>query len=121
MTITANELLQLISKVEKLGYTWSTNEDEDGGYQIEIYWYDNEEKQVMYLYIDKNSDNYHNGSYDEFNYVMCEIDKQLNARVIDKEKEERFKQYQLNARVIDKEKEERFKQYQQQLKKLLLE
>jgi hypothetical protein len=67
MTITANELLQLISKVEKLGYTWSTNEDEDGGYQIEICWYDNEEKQVMYLYTD--------GSYDEFNYVMREIDK----------------------------------------------
>lgn len=93
MIITANELLQLISKVEKLGYTWSTNEDEDGGYQIEIYWYDNEEKQVMYLYIDKKSDNCCNSSYYAFNYVMREIDKQLNARVIDKEKEERFKQY----------------------------
>ena len=93
MTITANELLQLISKVEKLGYTWSTNEDEDGGYQIEIYWYDNEEKQVMYLYIDKNSDNFHNGSYDEFNYVMREIDKELYEMMHGKELRERFKQY----------------------------
>jgi len=93
MTITANEFLQLISKVEKLGYTWSTNEDEDGGYQIEIYWYDNEEKQVMYLYIDKKSDNYHNGSYDEFNYVMCEIDKELHEMLYGKELRERFKQY----------------------------
>jgi hypothetical protein len=86
MTITANELLQLISKVEKLGYTWSTNEDEDGGYQIEICWYDNEEKQVMYLYTD--------GSYDEFNYVMREIDKELYEMMHGKERQERFKMYQ---------------------------
>jgi hypothetical protein len=93
MTITANQLLELFTKATKLGYSYSFDEDESDGYQIVIYWDDNEEKQVMYLYIDKNSNNYHNGSYDEFNYVMEELDKQLNARVIDKEKEERFKQY----------------------------
>jgi hypothetical protein len=93
MTITANQLLELFTKATKLGYSYSFDEDESGGYQIVIYWDDNEEKQVMYLYIDKKSDNFHNGSYDEFNYVMEELDKQLNARVIDNEKEERFKQY----------------------------
>jgi hypothetical protein len=93
MTITANQLLELFTKATKLSYSYSFDEDESGGYQIVIYWYDNEEKQVMYLYIDKKSDNFHNGSYDEFNYVMEELDKQLNARVIDNEKEERFKQY----------------------------
>jgi len=94
MTITANELLQLISKVEKLGYTWSTNEDEDGGYEIEICWCDNEEKQVMYLYINKKSDNYHNASYEEFSYVMREIDKELYEMMHGKERQERFKMYQ---------------------------
>jgi len=94
MTITANELLQLISKVEKLGYTWSTNEDVYGGYNIVISYWD-KRKTTVELYIKKKkSDRWNdNAYYDEFNEVMEELDKQLNARVIDKEKEERFKQY----------------------------
>lgn len=87
MTITANELLQLIFKVEKLGYTCSMNEDEDGGYKIVIRYWD-KRKTTVELYISKYSNR-----YAEFNEVMEELDKQLNARVIDKEKEERFKQY----------------------------
>ena len=77
MTITANQLLQLFGKATKLGYSYSFDEDESGGYEIEIYWYDNEEKQVMNLYIDKKSDNFYNGSYDEFNYVMCKMEKEF--------------------------------------------
>ena len=94
MTITANQLLQLFTKATKLGYSYSFDEDESGGYDIEIYWFDNDEKQVMNLYIDKKSDDYYNANYDEFNYVMREIDKEFYAMMHDKEKEERFKHYQ---------------------------
>ena len=94
MTITAKQLLDLFTKATKLGYSYSFGGDESGGYGIEIYWYDNEEKQVMYLYINKKSDNYHNASYDEFNYVMREIDKELYEMMHGKERQERFKMYQ---------------------------
>ena len=94
MTITANQLLQLFTKATKLGYSYSFDEDESGGYDIEIYWFDNDEKQVMNLYIDKESNNFYNGSYDEFNYVMREIDKEFYELMHDKERQERFKQYQ---------------------------
>ena len=94
MTITANQLLDLFTKATKLGYSYSFDEDEDGGYEIEIYWRENEEKQVMYLYINKKSDNYHNASYEEFSYVMREIDKELYEMMHGKERQERFKMYQ---------------------------
>jgi hypothetical protein len=87
MTITANELLQLFDKVQTLGYTYDRYQDEDGGYKIVIRYWD-KRKTTVKLYINKDSDR-----CDEFNEVMEELDKQLNARVIDKEKEERFKQY----------------------------
>ena len=88
MTITANQLLQLFTKATKLGYSYSFDEDESGGYDIEIYWFDNDEKQVMNLYID------YNGDHDEFNYVMEQLDKELNAMMHSKERQERFKMYQ---------------------------
>jgi hypothetical protein len=88
MTITANQLLQLFTKATKLGYSYSFDEDESGGYDIEIYWYDNEEKQVMNLYID------YNGDHDEFNYVMREIDKEFYEMMHSKERQERFEMYQ---------------------------
>ena len=94
MTITANQLLQLFTITNKLGYSYSFDDDESGGEEIEIYWYDNEEKQVMNLYIDKKSDNFYNGSYDEFNYVMCKMEKEFYAMMHDKERQERFKMYQ---------------------------
>jgi hypothetical protein len=94
MTITANELLQLFRKVINLGYTYDVSEEDAyGGYNIVIRYWD-KRKTTVKLYINQNSDNYHNDKYDEFKEVMEELDKQLNARVIDKEKEERFKQYQ---------------------------
>ena len=58
MTITANQLLQLFTKLNKLGYGYSFDDDETGGYEIEIYWFDNNEKQVMNLYIDNESNNF---------------------------------------------------------------
>ena len=94
MTITANQLLQLFGKATKLGYSYSFDEDESGGYEIEIYWYDNEEKQVMNLYIDKKSDDFYNCSYDEFNYVIRKMDKELYEMMHDKERQERFEMYQ---------------------------
>ena len=93
MTITANELLQLISKVEKLGYTYETK-DEDGGYTIVIRYWD-KRKTTVELYINQNSDRWNgNNEYAEFNEVMEDLDSQLEAKAIDKEKEERFKMYQ---------------------------
>jgi len=95
MTITANELLQLLRKVINLGYTYDVSEEDVyGGYNIVIRYWD-KRKTTVELYINKNSDRWNNNDdkYDEFNEVMEELDKQLNARVIDKEKEERFKQY----------------------------
>jgi len=94
MTITANELLQLFGKVANLGYTYET-EDVYGGYTIVIY-YGNKWAETVKLYINKYSDRWNNNDdkYAEFNEVMEELDKQLEAKVIDKEKEERFKQYQ---------------------------
>lgn len=94
MTITANQLLQLFTTVTKLGYSYSFDGDESGGYDIEIYWYDNEEKQVMNLYIDKKSDDFYNCSYDEFNYVIRKMDKELYEMMHDKERQERFEMYQ---------------------------
>jgi hypothetical protein len=94
MTITANQLLNLFTKANKLGYSYSFDGDESGGYEIEIYWYDNEEKQVMNLYIDKKSDDFYNCSYDEFNYVIRKMDKELYELMHDKEKQERFEMYQ---------------------------
>ena len=94
MTITANQLLNLFTTVTKLGYSYSFDGDESGGYEIEIYWYDNEEKQVMNLYIDKKSDDFYNCSYDEFNYVIRKMDKELYEMMHDKERQERFKMYQ---------------------------
>ena len=88
MTITANQLLQLFTKATKLGYSYSFDDDESGGYDIEIYWFDNDEKQVMNLYID------YNGDHDEFNYVMCKMEKEFYAMMHDKERQERFKMYQ---------------------------
>jgi hypothetical protein len=88
MTITANELLQLLRKVINLGYTYDVSEEDVyGGYNIVIRYWD-KRKTTVKLYISKYSNR-----YAEFNEVMEELDKQLNARVIDKEKEERFKQY----------------------------
>jgi hypothetical protein len=94
MTITANQLLNLFTKANKLGYSYSFDGDESGGYEIEIYWYDNEEKQVMNLYIDKKSDDFYNCSYDEFNYVIRKMDKELYELMHDKERQERFEMYQ---------------------------
>ena len=94
MTITANQLLNLFTTVTKLGYSYSFDGDESGGYEIEIYWYDNEEKQVMNLYIDKKSDDFYNCSYDEFNYVIRKMDKELYEMMHDKERQERFEMYQ---------------------------
>ena len=121
MTITAIQLLNLFTKATKLGYSYSFDGDEYDGYEIDIYWYDNEEKQVMHLYINKKSDNFHNNRYDEFNYVMREIDNELYTMMHDKEKEERFKMYQQLNKEFDKEKEERFKMYQQQLNARVIE
>lgn len=93
MTITANEFLRLIFKVEKLGYTLSTNEDVYGGYEIVINygkWGEN-----VKLCINKDSHRYSfNYEYADFDELMDDLDRQLKARVIDKMKvEERFKQY----------------------------
>ena len=90
MTITANQLLNLFTKVEKLGYSYSFHEDEDesGDYEIVINC-GNEWAETVELYISIKSNR-----YDTFNYVMEQLDKELNAKVIDKEKEERFKMYQ---------------------------
>jgi len=94
MTITANELLQLFRKVINLGYTYDVSEEDVcGGYKIVIRYWD-KRKTTVELYINKDSDRYFNDKYYEFNEVMEELDKQLNARVIDNEKEERFKMYQ---------------------------
>jgi hypothetical protein len=96
MTITANQLLQLFSKVQKLGYTYDVYEDEKGGYDIEIRYWD-KRKTTLNLYVNNTSNRWNdefNYDYDEFNEVMEDLDRQLNAKVIDKEKEERFKQYQ---------------------------
>jgi hypothetical protein len=96
MTITANELLQLLHKVINLGYTYDVSEEDVcGGYKIVIRYWD-KRKTTVELYINKDSDRWNNNDdkYYEFNEVMEELDKQLNARVIDKEKEERFKMYQ---------------------------
>jgi hypothetical protein len=88
MTITANELLQLFRKVINLGYTYDlSEEDVYGGYKIVIRYWD-KRKTTVELYISKYSNR-----YDEFNEVIEELDKQLKAKVIDNEKEERFKQY----------------------------
>lgn len=93
MTITANELLQLFDKVQTLGYTYERYQDEDGGYTILIRYWD-KRKTTVELYISKNSDRWNgNNEYAEFNEVMEDLDSQLEARVIDKEKEERFEQY----------------------------
>ena len=88
MTIAANQLLQLFGKVQKLGYTYDVSEDVYGGYNIVIRYWD-KKKTTLNLYINNTSDR-----YDEFNEVMEQLDEELNAKVIDKEKEERFKQYQ---------------------------
>jgi hypothetical protein len=95
MTITANELLQLFDKVLKLGYTYEISEDVYGGYKEDVYGgykivirYWDKRKTTIELYISKYSNR-----YDEFNEVMEDLDSQLKAKVIDKEKEERFKQY----------------------------
>ena len=93
MTITANQLLQLFGKVQKLGYTYDVSEDEKGGYVIVIRYWD-KRKTTLNLYINNTSDRWNNNDYDEFDEVMEDLDRQLNAKVIDKEKEERFKQYQ---------------------------
>ena len=93
MTITANELLQLFDKVQTLGYTYDRYQDEDGGYKIVIRYWD-KRRTTVNLYINKDSDRWNDNDYDEFNEVMEELDKQLKVSVIDKEKEERFKQYQ---------------------------
>ena len=97
MTITANQLLQLFTKLNKLGYGYSFDDDESGGYEIEIYWFDNNEKQVMNFYIDKESNNFYNGAYDTFDDVIEKMDKEFYELMHDKErqeKQERFKQYQ---------------------------
>ena len=98
MTITANQLLQLFTKLNKLGYGYSFDDDESGGYDIEIVrWSDNCGMKKMNLYIDKKSDDFYNGAYDTFNDVMRKIDKEFYELMHDKERQEwqeRFKQYQ---------------------------
>jgi hypothetical protein len=95
MTITANQLLELFTKTTKLGYSYSFDGDESGGYEIEIFrWSDNCGMKRMNLYIDKKSDDFYNCSYDEFNYVIRKMDKELYEMMHDKERQERFKMYQ---------------------------
>ena len=89
MTITANQLLQLFGKVQKLGYTYDVSaEDVYGGYNIVIRYWD-KRKTTLNLYISIKSNR-----YDEFDEVMEDLDRQLNAKVIDKEKQKRFEMYQ---------------------------
>ena len=95
MTITANQLLQLFTKATKLGYSYSFDDDESGGYEIEIVrWSDNCGMKRMNLYIDKKSDDFYNGAYDTFNDVMCKMEKEFYEMMHDKERQERFKMYQ---------------------------
>ena len=95
MTITANQLLQLFGKVQKLGYSYSFDDDESGGYEIEIVrWSDNCGMKRMNLYIDKKSDDFYNGAYDTFNDVMEKMDKEFYELMHSKERQERFKMYQ---------------------------
>ena len=95
MTITANQLLQLFTKATKLGYSYSFDDDESGGYEIEIVrWSDNCGMKRMNLYIDKKSDDFYNGAYDTFNYVMEKMDKEFYELMHSKERQERFKMYQ---------------------------
>ena len=42
----------------------------------------------------ENFFNYDGYDYDEFDEVMEDLDRQLNAKVIDKEKQKRFEMYQ---------------------------
>ena len=96
MTITANQLLQLFGKVQKLGYTYDVSEDEKGGYNIVIRYWD-KKKTTLNLYVNNTSNRWNdefNYDYDEFNEVMEDLDRELNAKVIDKERQERFKMYQ---------------------------
>ena len=95
MTITANQLLQLFTKATKLGYSYSFDDDESGGYEIEIVrWSDNCGMKRMNLYIDKKSDDFYNGAYDTFNDVMEKMDKEFYELMHSKERQERFKMYQ---------------------------
>ena len=95
MTITANQLLQLFTKATKLGYSYSFDDDDSGGYEIEIFrWSDNCGMKRMNLYIDKKSDDFYNGAYDTFNDVMEKMDKEFYELMHSKERQERFKMYQ---------------------------
>lgn len=95
MTITANQLLQLFTKATELGYSYSFDDDESGGYEIEIFrWSDNCGMERMNLYIDKKSDDFYNGAYDTFNDVMEKMDKEFYELMHDKERQERFEMYQ---------------------------
>ena len=95
MTITANQLLQLFTKATKLGYSYSFDDDESGGYEIEIVrWSDNCGMKRMNLYIDKKSDDFYNGAYDTFNDVMEKMYKEFYELMHSKERQERFKMYQ---------------------------
>ena len=95
MTITANQLLQLFGKVQKLGYTYDVSEDEKCGYEIVIRYWD-KSKNTQTIYIDTNSVSY-NDEYDTFDDVMEKMDKEFYELMHDKERQEwqeRFKMYQ---------------------------
>lgn len=89
MTITAKQLLQLVEKVEKLGYSWDFTESMFDGYLVRINRWDKKKSQ-KFLYIYDNSD------VSAFDDLMEDLDIKLQRKQKEEKekKQERFKLYQ---------------------------
>jgi hypothetical protein len=103
MTIKVTELLQLLTKVEKLGLSVNVREDKDGDYVVRIYEMFLLEGFDEKVVISQNGEsNCNKGSYG-FDAMMDWFDVMLEEKLLEEIKEQ--KRQELIARLTDEEKE----------------
>ena len=106
MTITATQVLEMLSKAEKLGIHYDIDEDTRGHIiQFTVGWFADEYKDYSYekVFISKENEKTFNSYYWGFDTWMNMLDEKLEEQEQEKLKAEKRKE--LIARLSDEEKE----------------
>jgi hypothetical protein len=106
MTITATQVLEMLSKAEKLGIHYDVCELTQGHIiQFTVYWFADYYKDYSYerVAISKENDTTFDHSYWGFNTWMSMLDERLEEQ--EQEKIKAQKRQELLARLSDEEKE----------------
>jgi hypothetical protein len=106
MTITASQILEMLSKAEKLGIHYKVDEDTRGHtIQFTVGWFADEYKDYSYekVFISKENEKTFSSSYWGFDTMMNILDEKLEEQEQEKIKEQ--KRQELIARLSDEERE----------------